>query len=444
MNQDNLPERSFTEIVLLHLYSALLYLFAPFQLFRLWLKGKKLPAYRQRWRERFAHFPQLDSQPRIWLHSVSVGETIASAPVVERLIRDYPDYRVLVTTTTPTGSEQVRRLFADRVEHVYFPYDLPYVVRRFLNKTRPAMLLLMETELWPNVLHQCEQRGIPVLVGNARLSAKSLSGYQKVRRLLAPGLRSIRLVAAQADGDRGRFIHLGVPFSRVRVLGNIKSDIHIPEGIRQQGTMLRAELGENRPVWLAASTHQGEEEQVLEAHRQVLTRFSNALLLLVPRHPERFNDVAQMCDSEGFRCRRRSAREVVEPETQVYLGDTMGELLRLYAAADFSFVGGSLVPVGGHNALEPAALGKAVITGPEIRNFQAVYDLLLEKKAAIMVESSEQLAEQVLRWMDTPEQSAKAGRAAMAAVEETRGAVDRLVSVVDDTLKTSNTKFGES
>ena len=416
------------------LYSLLLYLLTPLQLLRLWRKGNALPAYRWRWGERFAHLPSLPRKPRIWLHSVSVGETIAAAPLVERLMAAYPDHSMLVTTTTPTGSEQVRRLFADRVEHFYFPYDLPHVVSRFLDKTRPNVLVLMETELWPNLLRECHRRFIPVLVVNARLSPSSLKGDLRVQGLIAPFLSTVSRVAAQSAADAERFLELGAPAEQVAVCGNIKSDIRISIDVLAQGQNLRDELGHQRPIWIAASTHAGEETQMLDAHRALLQQFQDALLILVPRHPERFDEVAALCDSRAMSTVRRSSGQSVTSETTIYLADSMGELLKLYAAADLSFIGGSLVNVGGHNPLEPAALAKPVITGPQVFNFADVYSEMLERGAAITVTSSDELAERLIEGFSDPSLVTEAGQLGLAMVEETRGAVDCLFNLADSAL----------
>lgn len=431
MKRNHLSAPTFFEQSLLGAYSLLLYVLTPFQLLRLWKKGKKLPAYRQRWSERFARFSTLPEAPRIWVHSVSVGETIAAAPLIEALLEEYPKHRIMVTATTPTGSDQVKRLFQDRVDHVYFPYDLPHVVRRFLNKVEPSLLLLMETELWPNVLKQCSARGIPVIVGNARLSSASFEGYAKVKRLLAPVLRNVELVAAQTQVDADRFVALGMPTKQVEVMGNIKSDLTIAADVQTRADEFRQSLGTKRPIWVAASTHQGEEAWVLAAHQQVLAAQEQALLVLVPRHPERFDAVAELCHETGVRYARRSSEQALSALDAVYLGDSMGELLVWYAAADVCFVGGSFVPVGGHNPLEPAALGKPVITGPHVDNFAAVYEQMLHDQAAVSVETPEALAEQVLAWLAQPVEASRCGQAGLQAVASTRGTLQRLVRAVD-------------
>lgn len=411
-------------------YTFLAYLLTPVQFLRLWLKGRKLPAYRERWSERMGHPVLTDDRPRIWLHSVSVGEAVAAEPIVNRLLAEYPDHSVLVTTTTPTGSDQVRRMFGDRVEHSYFPYDLPHVVRRFLRKAKPSLLVLMETEIWPNCLRQCEAQKIPVVLANARLSEKSYQGYGSFRGLLAPLLSTIRLIAAQTIEDRERFVSLGSRDSDVVVLGNVKSDVSVPVSVRYNGEALRERLGSHRSVWIAASTHRGEEQEILRAHRQVLDVFDDALLVLVPRHPDRFDEVAQLCVESGFTYARRSRNELPGSETDVYLGDTMGELLHLYAASDLAFVGGSLSKTGGHNPLEPASLGKPVITGPNVKNFQSMYEQLNNNGACETVYTGYDLGNQVIRYLSDDELREESGQAAQGLVEESKGASENLMGLI--------------
>ena len=362
------------------LYSLLLYLLAPWILLRLLIRSRRNPGYRKRVVERFGFFSTLPARPRIWLHAVSVGETIASEPLIRQLREAYPEHALLITSTTPTGSTQVARLFGDLVEHVYLPYDMPGAVHRFLKRSHPIIGICMETEIWPNLFATCARAGIPLMLVNARLSARSFRAYRRFSGLSRSTLAHISVVAARDDADARRFKALGAP--RVVVAGNLKYDLRIPLGARESGYRLRQALGVNRPVWIAASTHEGEEEQVLEAHRQLLMVQPNAALILVPRHPERFAAVYTLCVRTGWPLRSRSREEIPDTATRIILGDTVGELPALYAAADVAFVGGSLVPVGGHNPLEPAALELPVLTGPHIFNFEQVYaELFLEQAA---------------------------------------------------------------
>lgn len=406
------------------LYSLLLYLLTPLVFVRLWLRGRKAPEYRKRWSERFGHSPPFSDKPRIWVHSVSVGETIASAPLVNALLEQYPDHAVLVTTMTPTGSAQVKRLFGDRVEHVYLPYDLPHCLARFLRAAKPCALIVMETELWPNLFAACQNRDIPVMVINARLSERSFKGYRRFRALFAETFPYI-YVLAQADADAERFRRLGVLDEKLKVMGNLKFDQAVPDQAIEDGRKLRATLSPERPVWIAASTHSGEDEQILSAHRTLLDLGNDSLLILVPRHPERFNDVAGLVARSGFISQRRSADEKVRDDLQVYVGDTLGELMMLFAASDVAFVGGSLVETGGHNPLEPAALGLPVITGPHWFNFAGIFPELFIDGAAQEIMDEEGLVAQIRQWLEDEVVREKAGMAGLEVVRQNQGALGR-------------------
>lgn len=406
------------------LYSVLLYLLTPLVFVRLWLRGRKAPAYRERWGERFAHIDPLPNRPRIWLHAVSVGETIAAVPLVRGLQAAYPDHAILITSTTPTGSAQVRRLFGDEVEHCYLPYDLPHSLRRFLGRISPRLLIVMETELWPNLYAACEARDIPILVVNARLSQKSFKGYQKIRALVRPALRAAQ-VLAQTEADAARFEKLGAPSSQVSVVGNLKFDQKIPEDALHNGKILRRQLGDQRQVWIAASTHAGEDELILRAHRRLLEHEPESLLIIVPRHPERFDEVAGQVATLGFRYQRRSGEEPLDPAIQVFVGDTLGEMMIFYAASDMAFVGGSLVETGGHNPLEPAALGLPVITGPHWFNFSGIYPELLQTGGAREISGPDELTRVLQDWIANDELRQEAGQSALQVVERNRGALQR-------------------
>ncbi|WJW75261.1 lipid IV(A) 3-deoxy-D-manno-octulosonic acid transferase [Thiohalobacter sp. IOR34] len=412
------------------LYSLVLYALAPLVLLRLLLRG---PAYRRRWRERFGYVPPLAARPRIWLHAVSVGEVQAASPLIQALLQRHPDHELLVTTTTPTGSAQLEKLFGGRVRHLYMPYDLPGVVRRFLGRVRPRLVLIMETEIWPNLFHACARRGIPLLLVNARLSARSAAGYRRVRRLTAATLSCLDALAAQGRADAERLIALGAAPDRVQVTGNTKFDVTVPASLRERAEVLRREWG-LRHVWIAGSTHEGEDAVLLAAHRRLRERFPDALLVLVPRHPERFAPLADALRAEGWRLARRSAGEAVAAETEVYLGDTMGELLLLYAAADVAFVGGSLVEVGGHNPLEPAALGLPVLFGPHHFNFEEISRLLREAGGAREVADAESLAREVGELFADPNRRHAWGEQARQVVAANRGARDRVLAMIEAVL----------
>jgi 3-deoxy-D-manno-octulosonic-acid transferase len=352
---------------------------------------------------------------------------------VRRLIALHPDIPIVVTTTTPTGSDRVRKLFDTAVHHVYFPYDLPFAINGFLKRAAPTLLLMVETEIWPNLLAICRGRGIYTILGNARLSEKSARGYARVGEFTRETMRCIDLLAAQGEGDAERFIQLGVPAERVTVTGSIKFDMHLPASLHEQAAVLRQEWGD-RPVWVAASTHEGEESDVLAAHRKICESLPEALLVVVPRHPERFDRVAELCEQKGFSMVRRSTRERTDSDTSVFLGDTMGELTLFLAAADAAFVGGSLIKRGGHNVLEPAALGKPTVFGPFMYNFSAISELLLKQEAASRVASSDELARIMGIWLADASERTRIGENGRSVVEKNRGAMERLLALIEEKL----------
>lgn len=408
------------------IYSALFYLASPFLILRLWLKGRANPAYRQRWRERFAAQDFSAAQKDcFWLHAVSVGETEAAAPLLSALRDRYPGAPLLITTTTPTGSARATALFGDSVQHVYLPYDLPCAVGRFLAAYRPRMAIFMETEIWPNLFIGCAARNVPLAIVNARLSERSCRGYRRLPGLVAQTMAAVHAVAAQTDEDAARFASLGVPQQRLHVLGNLKFDRAVPPGLLEQGQALRRQLLGNRPVWIAASTHEGEETQILDVQQKLLRLLPDLLLVLAPRHPERCDKVAELVRERGYVCVRRSQAKPCGQDASVFLLDTLGELNLFYAAADAAFVGGSLVPSGGHNVLEPAVLGLPVLFGPHMFNFADIAKRLLQEQGAVQVQSSEQLTEQLTRLLQTAMERSRVGEAARKFVAQNRGAVTR-------------------
>ncbi|CAM3669265.1 3-deoxy-D-manno-octulosonic acid transferase [Pseudomonas reidholzensis] len=411
------------------LYTLLFHLGLPLVALRLFLRGRKAPAYRQRIAERFACKLPAMRHGGIWVHAVSVGESIAAAPMVRALLKAYPELPITLTCMTPTGSERIKALFADepRVQHCYLPYDLPWAAGRFLDHVRPRLGIIMETELWPNHIHQCAKRGIPVALANARLSARSARGYGRFARLTRPMLAEMSLVAVQTEVEAERFRSLGAREACVQVTGSIKFDLKIDAQLLPRARELRGQWqAERRPVWIAASTHEGEDALVLQAHRQLLEVHGDALLILVPRHPERFDAVQALC-AEQFATVRRSTGQAVSTETRVLLGDTMGELLFLYALADIAFVGGSLVPTGGHNPLEPAALALPVIMGPHVFNFLEISAMLREAGALQSVDDAEGLALAVQRLIELPQDARRVGEAGRAVMQANQGALQRLL-----------------
>ncbi|MDX9766838.1 MAG: lipid IV(A) 3-deoxy-D-manno-octulosonic acid transferase [Ectothiorhodospiraceae bacterium] len=417
------------------LYTFLFHLALPAVLLRLWWKSRRNPAYRRRIGERFGRIPRLPARPRIWVHCVSVGETIAAAPLLRRLLERHPDHALLVTTTTPTGSDQLRRLFGETVEHCYLPLDLPFAVKGFLDRAAPRLAVVLETELWPNLYAALAARGIPLILINARLSERSFDGYRRYApTLVRETLGGVRVLAAQGELDAARFRALGIDPARVVVTGNLKFDLDLPADLDEQGRALREELGDGRPVWVAASTHTGEEAEVLAAHRAVLTALPDALLVLVPRHPERAGEVERLTVEVGLPAARRSRGDAVTAGTAVYLVDTLGELMRFYAAADVCFVGGSLVPVGGHNLIEPAVLGRPVLSGPFLHNFTEIATRLREHAALVEVGDAPALADAVLSLLRDTAARAGLGEGARAVVSRNRGARQHTLELIDPLL----------
>ncbi|WP_253657498.1 lipid IV(A) 3-deoxy-D-manno-octulosonic acid transferase [Vibrio sp. Y58_MX_L22] len=378
-------------------YTLLLALASPLLLFGLYKSKPNKPKFGSRWKEHFGITPKLKSNDKpIWIHAVSVGESIAATPLIKALKEQNPEQSILVTTTTSTGAEQVAKL-GDLVKHRYMPIDFGFAIKGFLKAVQPKQMLIIETELWPNTLHHVHKAGIPITVVNARLSEKSCQNYAKIQRLFNQLHPCLTQVLCQTDSDAERFERLGVEKKKLSVTGSIKFDIQISEQVKQQGQQLRAQLGKDRPIWIAASTHKGEDEQVLDAHRQVLKSHPNALLILVPRHPERFDDVFALCQNSGFNSTRRTNAAIVNADTQVYLADTMGEMLILLGASDVCFMAGSLLgdKVGGHNVLEPVALNVPVISGPSYFNFKAIVEDMIALNI-IDITDKTQLASKVL------------------------------------------------
>jgi 3-deoxy-D-manno-octulosonic-acid transferase len=416
-----------------NIYSGVLYMLAPFLIGRTLWRSLTEPLHRERLAERVGLVPKRHStRPCIWLHAVSVGETIAAKPLIEALLSTYPDHDLWITSTTLTGSQTVQRLFKGRVLSSYMPYDLPDAVRRFFKRVKPNLVLIMETELWPNVYAQCAQHSIPLALLNARLSPKSFKGYRKLLALTQPTLQAIDLIAARSTQDAEYFKMLGAKPEAVKVAGNIKFDLNLPTDLAEKGRQLRASWGAERPVWIAASTHAGEDEIILQVFATLKAKYSNLLLILVPRHPERFNQVAERAQSTSFQMVRRSSQQAFSPQTDIIVGDTMGELLGWYAAGDLAFIGGSLIPQGGHNPLEASALKIPVISGEYIHNFADIYPPLIATGGAVLISNAQGLAQQVLTWLEQPEQCQQAGQAGFDWLQPHRGVVKRLMQWISE------------
>ena len=420
------------------LYTLLFHVALPLILLRLAWRAWRAPAYARRVGERFALGLAPLQPDGIWLHAVSVGESIAAAPLVRELLARYPQLPITITCMTPTGSERIRALFpaeqyAGRIQHCYLPYDLPWTAARFLRQLRPRLAVIMETELWPNFIAACERRAIPVVLANARLSERSARGYARFARLTAPMLARLQLIAVQSAAEAQRFLQLGARPEAVQVTGSIKFDLQVDAQLLARATACRADWGA-RPVWIAASTHAGEDEIALAAHRQLLARWPQALLILVPRHPERFNSVYELCQRQGFATCRRSVGAQPQATDALLLGDTMGELLFLYALADVALVGGSLVANGGHNLLEPAALGKPVLSGPHLFNFLEISSQLREAGALREVQDADSLAREVAQLWQSRDDWQAMSEAGLAVLRRNQGALARLLGGIQRLL----------
>lgn len=416
------------------IYTIIFYLAVPFILLRLLWRAVSAPAYAKRWSERFAFFTPLSTDKKVvWFHTVSVGEFIAALPLIRQL-QARGDLQLVITTTTPTGSERVRASLGESVFHVYAPYDLPDVLARFIRRTNPSMLLIMETELWPNTLAACAKRNIPRILVNARMSEKSARGYEKFSWLTLPMLKNLTKALVQNQTDAERFNRIGLPVTNTQVTGNIKFDLTLSEEVREKALLLKEQWSQNgqKLLWIAASTHQGEDEIILDAFEKCKKNpaLANLRLILVPRHPERFNTVANLCVSRSFAISRRSEKEL-SPDTQIIIGDTMGELLLMLGASDIAFVGGSLVPNGGHNFIEPAVWQLPILSGPSVFNFAEVARLLGDANALAVVSSVDALANQVELLAVNVSERNKRGQAALQVANENRGALAKTLTAIE-------------
>lgn len=416
------------------LYSLCIYLLAPLAFAAVLWRGLGNRGYWQGLGERFGFGAPAARAPCIWLHAVSLGEVSAAAALLRALQARHPGTPVTLTTATPTGRTRARTLFGTSVDVRFLPYDTPGSVRRFLQRIRPRLAIIMETELWPNVFFQCERMGVPLVLANARLSAKSVSRYRRFGSLFRGVFSATTLVAAQTAEDAERFIAIGAQPRCTQVVGNMKFDQDVGPATLDAGRAIRARYWGARPTWIAGSTHPGEEDLLLSVHAAVRRHLPQALLLLVPRHPDRFDRVAELLRGSGFSFERRSHATVVPMETQVVLVDTVGELGALYAAADVAFVGGSLVPVGGHNLLEPAALGVPVLTGPFNSNSQDIVRLLVQQGGAVQAADAQELAAWLTRLLEDADQRRCMGEAGRRAVQANRGSVARMLELIEALL----------
>ncbi len=417
-------------------YAIVTYLVMPVYAAYWIARGLGNRSYRDRFGQRFGFgYPPMPAGS-IWIHAVSVGEVQAAVPLVNALAKQFPDRRLLVTTVTPTGAERVQALFGDSVQHCYIPFETPYAVTRFFNNVRPDIALILETEIWPNLYHECGQREIPLILVSARISPKSVDNYRRFLPLFRQTLSYGIVIAAQSASDAERFKRLGAAPERTWITGNIKFDIELPNDLLERGDNFRRDNFEGRPVWVAASTHEREEEQVLYAHEMVRKQFPNALLVLVPRHPERFAAVRNLLHKQGLNFVARTDGVPCTADTEVYFGDTMGDVPMFYAAANVAFVGGSLVPIGGHNLLEPAALGRPVVTGPHLFHTQDIADKFEKLGASIAVNNAGQLGAAVAHLFADEAAATDIGNRGREIVQQNRGALDRLLTLLQPLLST--------
>ncbi|WP_347252572.1 lipid IV(A) 3-deoxy-D-manno-octulosonic acid transferase [Legionella sp.] len=414
------------------IYSFLMYLLTPYLIFRLWWKGRRLPAYRQRIAERFSLDYRSQPEIDIWVHAVSLGEVIAATPLIDALLDK--KWRILITTMTPTGAERVKVRFGDKVSHRYVPYDLPIVVSRFFKRTKPRLGLIVETELWPNLIHFANKAQVPLFLINARLSDRSCQGYKKVGFLFKPVLNQFKAIFAQSEDDAKRFKALGADEERVVVLGNMKFDLQTQNINSQLFLELKNRWGQERTVVIVASTHDDEEQQLLSRLKKLQKGLANMVLLIAPRHPERFQKVYQMSVDQGFNTGLRSKVETLNPDNEVIILDSLGELLGFYQVSDYAFVGGSLVPVGGHNVLEPIAMQVPVFSGPQVHNFKTICRDLQMAQAIELAENADNLIDRIIALHQDENKKRRLVENATSVLEANKGAVQRYAAQAEAVL----------
>ena len=415
-------------------YSFLIVLFTPFVLLYFAVRGLRDSSYLGRWNERFGVVPALDQRGGIWVHAASVGEFNAASPLIRTLLKTYPEIPLTVTTLTPTGSERVKRDLGDKVAHSYIPIDLPGSVSRFLKRLQPRMIIVMETEIWPNLYLQSRRLNIPLLMANARLSKRSVERFRRLPGFVGEVLQTVAWIGAQSDADEERLVSCGANLQQIEMTGNLKFDLSVPASLEEQAVALRLRWGQERPVLVAGSTHEADENVVIPAFVALLKSVPDALLILVPRYPERFARAAQLAKAAGLRTELRSQGEICSAQAQCFVIDSIGELMSYYACADVAFVGGSFGEQGGHNALEPAALGKPVLLGPNMENAKEIAEQLLQCNAAQRVSNQQefrQAAEQILSDGVLRDSMGQAGR---GLVEKNRGALDLTLSAINELL----------
>ena len=409
------------------MYHTLTYILLPFLVLFWFAKSLLNKSYLDRLTQRFGFgYPKLNSGS-IWIHAVSVGEVQASIPLVNELRQHYPYKEIIITTVTPTGSKQVKNIFKDAVRTSYIPFETNFAIKNFFNSIKPSVALIMETEIWPNLYKECGSRGIPLILVSARISEKSLINYKRFLPLFRDTLSHGILIAAQSQIDADRFLALGASKDRTWIMGNIKFDFKLPEEILTKSKIYRSKIFPRRHIWIAASTHEHEEEIILEAHKNISKKIENLLLILVPRHPERFAKITQILKEDNWIYSKKSDDQDIPESCQVLLIDTIGELLFFYACSDVAFVGGSLLPVGGHNLLEPAAIGLPIITGAHTFNQKEMTDRLAQVDALRIVHNANSLSSDVIFFLTNTEESKNAGQRGKLIVESNKGAIKSLM-----------------
>lgn len=410
-------------------YRFLINLAIPFGLVGLVIRGLRNPKYWSRWPERFGFVPEKVKKTApfdLWIHAVSVGEARAAAPLVNRLLLERPDCNILLTTTTPTGSDMVKMMLADKVTHCYFPYDLGWAMTRFVSSVKAKVVLVMETEIWPNMIRAVSASGSTLIYTNVRLSERSYLRYAKIPKFVNETLSYVDHFAVQGKLDQKHLELLGVASNKISITGSIKFDVSVPPSLRESAEVLRRQLGQDRLIWIAGSTREGEESKVLAIFKKLKERFPSLLLILVPRHPERFDYMARKIQRRDLLCvRRTDGHSELTAEVDVYLGDTMGELSLLYACSDVAFVGGSLVPLGGQNILEPCSLGVPVVFGPHMFNFPDISRWTINEGAGKMIKNEEQLSDVLEEWLANPSLRDEIGNNGLSFIDGHRGALDK-------------------
>lgn len=420
---------------MLIVYRMILYVFFPVLVGRFFLRGLRNRSYFNRIGERFG-FSRIGPAPGgVWIHAVSVGEVNAAAPLVNEIIKYWPDKAITITTMTTTGSDRVLKIFGTSVSHCYLPYDYPGAVRRFVRKISPGIGLVMETEIWPNLIDCCHRRRIPLIYTNVRLSEKSWHGYNRFRSLFSKTLKQVSRFAVQSEPDASRLVRLGAEQEKISITGSLKFDIDLPQSISEAGEAVRRQLGWNRPVLIAASTHEGEETALIEIFQRIKTELQDVLLILVPRHPERFALAYKLCKKAGLTAVQRSTMPAeLSNNIDVLVVDTMGELPMFIAASDVTFMGGSLVPIGGHNLLEPAALCRPVVFGPHMFNFSEISEMFLQHGAGIQVDNSDELAEVCERLLSDAGMRDQYGTQGEKLVHQNKGALEKVIALVREKI----------